>query len=114
MNISNSILFFSAASFLFYGISCLFLPHMKNEFIRFGLENKRILTGILQILGSLGLLFGYFYSPILVIISAAGLALLMILGFGVRIKIKDPIVASSPALFYAILNTYLAFRYVSL
>ncbi len=114
MNILTSILFFSAISFIFYGISCLFSTHMKNEFIRFGLEKRRILTGILQLLGGSGLIVGYVFSPILIITCSGGLAVLMLLGFGVRLKIKDPLLASSPALFYAVLNTYLFFRYLTL
>ncbi|MFD2565145.1 DoxX family protein [Aquimarina rubra] len=113
MNSITIITFFSAFSFLFYGFNCLFTEHMKNEFIRYGLEEKRSLTGILQILGGLGLIIGYFYMPILLIISAGGLALLMILGFGVRIKIKDPILPSIPSFLYAILNLYLCVKYAT-
>ncbi len=87
---------------------------MKNEFIRFGLEKRRNVTGILQILGGLGLIIGYFYFPILIAITSICLALLMLLGFGVRIKIKDPILASMPSLLYAILNLYLFLQYTSI
>jgi len=59
-------IFFSAISFLFYGFHCLFSDHMKNEFIRFGLAKRRNLTGMLQILGGLGLVIGFFYSPLLI------------------------------------------------
>ncbi|KZS38863.1 hypothetical protein AWE51_14885 [Aquimarina aggregata] len=54
-------MFFSAISFLFYESSYLLSNHMKNEFIRFGLDNKRNVTGTLQILGGLVMIIGYFY-----------------------------------------------------
>ncbi|AXT53077.1 hypothetical protein D1818_20435 [Aquimarina sp. BL5] len=111
MKLLAIIIFFSALSFLLYGFSCLLSSHMKNEFIRFGLEKKRNLTGVLQILGGLGLIVGYFYSPILISVSSGSLALLMLLGFGVRIKIKDSILASLPSLLYAILNLYIFLQY---
>ncbi len=114
MNVLTSALFFSAFSFLFYGTSCLFSNRMKNEFIRFGLEKRRTFTGILQLLGGLGLIIGYIWSPMLIVLCSGGLALLMILGFGVRLKIKDPLLASLPALLYAILNTYLFLSYLEI
>ncbi|WP_299216332.1 DoxX family protein [uncultured Aquimarina sp.] len=110
MKLLTIITFFSALSFLLYGFSCLFSNHMKNEFVRFGLEKRRNLTGVLQILGGLGLIVGYFCFPILISVSSGSLALLMLLGFGVRIKIKDPLLASMPSLLYAILNFYIFFQ----
>ncbi|MBP2830703.1 DoxX family protein [Aquimarina sp. U1-2] len=112
MHFDAIVVFISAISFLFYGISCLFSTRMKNEFIRFGLAKRRTLTGILQLIGGVGLILGYFFSPTLLILSSGGLALLMILGFGVRLKIKDPILAAIPALVYAILNIYICMAYI--
>lgn len=103
--------FFSGLSFLIYGVSCLTTLHMKNEFIRFKLPKWRVTTGILQLIGAIGLLIGYWASPLLAGISAAGLFLLMIMGFTVRIKIKDTLLASSPAFFYALINLYLSVYY---
>ncbi|WP_378175445.1 DoxX family protein [Aquimarina sp. SS2-1] len=114
INSLTLITLFSAFSFLFYGFSCLFSKHMKNEFIRFGLAKRRNITGILQILGGLGLFIGYFYLPVLAIISSGGLTLLMILGFGVRIKIRDPFLASLPSFLFAILNLYLCLKLISI
>jgi hypothetical protein len=79
---------------------------MKKEFERYGLSHFQITTGILEILGALGLLVGFKFK-ILLMISAAGLSLLMLLGFGVRIKIKDSFVQSFPAFFYMLLNFYI-------
>jgi hypothetical protein len=110
MSLLNFLLFFSAISFIFFGIGCFMAPHMKLEFLRYGLVNHRKLVGLLQVLGALGLLAGYYFSPFLVLISAGCLSLLMFLGFGVRIKIKDSIFQSTPALFYALINAYISFQ----
>jgi hypothetical protein len=79
---------------------------MKKEFKRYGLSQFQHLTGALEILGALGLLLGLKFKIILMI-SSAGLALLMFLGFGVRIKIKDSFIQSFPAFFYMLLNFYI-------
>jgi hypothetical protein len=79
---------------------------MKNEFKRFGLEKIGLTTVLLEILGALGLLVGLkFYF--LLMISSLGLALLMLAGLIVRIKLKDSIWISFPAFFYMVLNTYI-------
>jgi hypothetical protein len=112
MDISTLVTFFSGISFLFYGTACLTSPRMKSEFIRFGYGGQRVLTGYLQLLGGLGLLIGYGVgSPFLGFFSATGLCLMMIFGFGVRLKIRDSLLASSPALLYAVLNGYLGIHY---
>jgi hypothetical protein len=79
---------------------------MKNEFKRFGLEKIGLTTVLLEIIGALGLLVGLKFNPILTI-SSFGLALLMLSGLIVRIKLKDSIWISFPALFYMGLNTYI-------
>lgn len=79
---------------------------MKKEFERYGLSQFQSTTGVLEILGALGLIFGLKYRLIL-LISASGLSFLMLLGFGVRIKIKDSFVQSFPAFFYMLLNFYI-------
>jgi hypothetical protein len=108
MILINILTVFSALSFLFYGISCLLTPHMISEFERFGLAGQRRLTGLLQILGGLALLVGwYFDNYILAAIAAGGLTILMILGVGVRIKIKDSLAVSLPAILYVLINFYL-------
>ncbi|MFT5238618.1 MAG: hypothetical protein ACI840_000602 [Ulvibacter sp.] len=102
----TTLIFISAISFLFYGLNCLFSKKMFQEFKRFGLSNFQKTTGILQLLGVIGLLMGYFY-PILTLIASAGLALLMLLGFLVRLKIKDGLLASLPAFTFMLLNLYI-------
>lgn len=106
------ITFFVAFCFFGYGLSCLFSSKMVEEFKRFGLTDaQRKLTGILQVLGSLGLIIGYYFSLYLVIFSAAGLSILMLLGFITRIKIKDNFYESSPSFVFMVLNGYLAYGY---
>jgi len=103
---------FSALSFIFYGLSCLTSKRMAIEFNRFGLsKNQRNLTGVFQLLGGSGLALGYYISVPLAAISAFGLAALMFLGFGVRLKIRDSVVLSAPALMYALLNLFLGLRF---
>lgn len=79
---------------------------MKSEFIRFKLEGLGLLIILLQFLGALGLLVGLIFNPVL-LISSGGLALLMLLGLLFRIKSKDSIWDSMPALFFMILNFYI-------
>ena len=96
----------SSLSFFAYVSSYFINPHMKSEFKRFNLEKMGLLIIILQFLGAAGLLVGLEFNIIL-IISSLGLALLMLLGLAVRIKLKDSIWISLPALFYMILNAYI-------
>lgn len=86
---------------------------MKTEFKRYGLHKHRIIVGVLQLIGAIGLLLGFFYNPIIGLISALGLCILMILGFGVRLKIRDSFVQSAPALLYALINGYIFFILIS-
>ena len=108
MNTLSFLVLFSTVSFLFFGISCFFDEHIRNEFIRYGLSKHLKLVGSLQIAGAVGLGIGYFFFPILCVFSALGLAMLMVLGFAVRLKIKDSFLQSSPSFIYAVLNTYIA------
>ncbi len=106
MDLRNIVLIFSSISFLFYGISYFASTKMKSEFKRFGLEKFGAVTAILELMGGLGLIIGLKFNPVLVI-SSFGLALLMFLGVLVRIKVKDSILITLPALFYMLLNLYL-------
>lgn len=82
---------------------------MKTEFIRFGLKKYALLTIVLEIIGALGLLAGYFLDiPLLLNISAIGLTLMMFLGIIVRIRIKDGLFVILPAFFFFVLNAYIA------
>ncbi len=79
---------------------------MKKEFKRFGLEKVGLLTILLEIIGSIGLLIGLEF-PFFLLISSLGLALLMLAGLIVRIKLKDSVWVSLPAVFYLFLNAYI-------
>jgi hypothetical protein len=79
---------------------------MKKEFKRFGLEKLGLLTVILELLGAVGLLIGLKFN-ILLIIASLGLALLMFFGLIVRMRLKDNLWVSLPALFYMLLNAYI-------
>jgi hypothetical protein len=79
---------------------------MKNEFKRFGLEKFGLTTVVFEIMGASGLLIGLMYNPIL-LISSGGLSLLMFLGVLVRIKVKDGILVTLPALFFMVVNLYI-------
>ena len=96
----------SMVSFAWYGLLCLFSRRMVGEFERYGLARFRLLTGTLQLAGSLGLLAGYHWRPLL-LLSAAGLAALMVAGMITRLKIRDPIAAILPAFAFFCLNLFL-------
>ena len=96
----------SSLSFFSYAFSYFNAPHMKREFKRFGLEKIGLTTVLLEITGALGLLIGLKFHFIL-LISSLGLALLMFIGFIVRIKLKDSIWVSLPAMFFMVLNAYI-------
>ena len=103
MNFVRILIIISSVSFIFYGISYFTSTNMKNEFKRFGLEKFGASTAILEILGALGLLFGLSFHPLL-LVSSAGLTVLMLLGVIVRIKVKDGLLISTPAFIYMLLN----------
>lgn len=113
MDIPAIVTFFSGISFLGYGAALLLSRHMEEEFVRFGFSRQRTLTGYLQLLGAVGLLVGYWLAPVMAFLAATGLCLMMLFGFGVRLKIRDTVLASSPALLYALLNGYLGVYYFS-
>jgi uncharacterized membrane protein YphA (DoxX/SURF4 family) len=108
MSLLIVLILISSLSFLGYGIAYFTSPQMKSEFKRFGLEKVGTLTAILELLGAIGLLVGLKVQLIL-LISAGGLALLMFLGVATRIKVKDSLWISMPALFFLILNSYIFF-----
>jgi len=96
----------SGISFMAYGIAYFTTPHMKSEFIRFGLEKYGRLTAILEIAGAIGLVAGL-WSGYLLLLSSGGLALLMFLGVMVRIKVGDSLWALLPALAFMLLNSFI-------
>ena len=108
MSFLNILIFISSFSFIIYGIAYFTSTNMKSEFKRFGLEKLGTLTAVLELLGAFGLLVGLRFHPLL-LISAGGLAFLMLLGVAVRIKMKDSVLISLPATFYMLLNAYIFF-----
>ncbi len=105
------LIWLSALSFLFYGISYFTSQKLKDEFKRYGLAKFGPLTAVLEILGGIGLLVGL-HVPLILSVASGGLALLMLLGFGVRLKIKDGLWLSLPSFLFMLLNAYIF--YVSL
>lgn len=101
-----TIILFSAIAFIFYGYMCLMTNHMKAEFQRYGMTKFRKLTGVLELLGGIGLLVGLEFNPIL-LLSSAGLTALMLLGTIVRIKTKDPWMQIIPAFSLMLVNGYI-------
>ena len=74
--------------------------------MRFGFSAQRGLIGLLQICGALGLIGGLWF-PLLGKAGAGGLALMMFVGILVRIKIRDSLLKTTPAVLYFLVNTYL-------
>lgn len=102
----------SVASFTFYGISCFLSTRTQLEFQRYKVPQLRQLTGGLQIAGSLGIVAGHWFRPLMAF-SAGGLMLMMVYAVITRFKIRDPLYAAIPALSLALLNAYIvvtAFR----
>jgi uncharacterized membrane protein YphA (DoxX/SURF4 family) len=105
----NWIELFSAFSFILYGLLSFFSLEMKKEFIRWNISQFRIIVGIAQLIGGIGLIIG-FYIPVFTLLSSFGLTILMLLGFILRIMVKDGLVKSLPSLFYIIINSIIFFN----
>ena len=110
MTLLTLLTWFSSLSFIYFGINCFYSKFIIAEFIRYKLPEFRKTTGVLQLIGAAGLLIGFYYNPTLLLISSIGLALLMLAGFSVRMKIKDNFVKSSPAFIFAVINLFIAFK----
>ncbi|PQJ22514.1 MULTISPECIES: DoxX family protein [Nonlabens] len=114
MKTFDLLLYFTIVSFVFFGITCLFSSHMRLEFTRFGLSMlQRLLTGVLQLIGAAGLIVGIFNTYI-GIAASAGLSLLMLAGFMVRVKIKDGVYKSSPALIFMVLCGIICYKFIDM
>ncbi|HMB98232.1 MAG TPA: DoxX family protein [Balneolaceae bacterium] len=104
----------NALFFFFYGFQSLNSHMMIEEFKRFGLSNsQRKLTGILQLLGAAGLLLGL-TAPFFGVLSAGGFAVMMLVAFAVRLKIKDSVIQSLPSLIFMMMNLWLAYSFYHL
>jgi hypothetical protein len=100
-------------AFYGYGVSCVAYGHMVAEFERYGLQRFRKLTGYLQILGATGLLVGLALSPFIGLLAAVGLSVQMLLGLGVRLRIRDGWTQCLPAFLFMWINAGLAFGFAS-
>ena len=109
---TTAALVISSASFAWYGIGCLVSEQMVPEFERYRLGKFRIITGVLQVAASIGLIAGYFYRPLL-LVSATGLATMMFLAVLVRLRIRDPLYLAIPALVLGCINAFIVWSTVS-
>jgi hypothetical protein len=100
-------------AFLVYGLCCIFSGHMVVEFERYRLARFRMLTGYLQILGAIGLLVGFLLSPAAGLMAALGLSLQMLLGFGVRLLIRDSFLQCLPSFGFMLINAGLVIGFVN-
>ncbi|WP_299667396.1 DoxX family protein [uncultured Polaribacter sp.] len=110
MDLLTLLIYFSSLAFIYFGINCFYSKFIIAEFERYRLPMYRKLIGVLQLIGAAGLLIGYYFSPIILLLSSIGLFLLMLAGFLVRIKIKDNFIKSSPAFTFAALNLFIALK----
>lgn len=102
------LIWISSISFLFYGFNYFISAQLQQEFVRYRLQKFGPLTAVLEILGAVGLLVGLILPPVL-IFASGGLALLMLLGFGVRMKIRDGFWLSMPSFLFMLLNGYICY-----
>ena len=99
----------SILAFGWYGTITLVSADMVPEFERYGMGRLRVLTAWLQIAGSLALLAGFVFRPLL-LLGATGFTAMMLLAVLVRIKIRDPIHMMIPAFLLMCLNLFLLLR----
>ncbi len=88
------------------GLGCFFSAYLQAEFRRYRLEAQCRLVGALQCAAAVGLIAGIFL-PWIGQAAAGGLALMMLVALGVRVRIKDGLVQMLPATGYLALNAYL-------
>lgn len=93
---------FSGASHLIYGILALVDPFYKEEFVRFGFSDYRILIAVTQSLAGGALLLGFYRFTQY---SSALLAVMMTGAFITRLVIHDDLLQSTPAFVYMFVNS---------
>lgn len=109
--ISLFIVLATALGFFIYGLQVFLSPFTKREFQRFGMTVfQRNSTGLLQILGAIALVCGIVY-PVLGFMAALGFTMMMCAAMLVRIKLRDTIVESLPALVLLVSNIWLCFSF---
>lgn len=93
----------SVIAFLFYGAACLFSKALVAEFERYRLARFRVVVGLLEIAGAVGLIAGQFFAPF-TWMASAGLCALMACGLWARWRIRDPWPAMLPAFVLGLAN----------
>lgn len=99
-------------SFLVYGGRCLYAEEMVQEFKRWGVPRLRYVTGSLEVLGALGLIVGQ-WMPWIGFLAAAGLSVLMLCGVFVRIRIRDTLLQTLPAVVFLIVSVLVTSRFAN-
>ena len=105
--------FFCAVSFFAFGLSCFTAAYMRREFARYGLARFRVMTGVLQLLGALGVSIGLWHA-LIGMAAALGLSLLMLAGFVTRLRIRDSALQCLPSFAYMLLCAWLSLEYRAL
>ena len=96
----------SSVAFLLYGASLFGARAMVAEFERYRLAPYRTLVGALEMAAGAGLLAGLRFRPLL-LLSAGGLAAMMLGGVVVRLRVGDPLVSAIPAVLLLGLNLFI-------
>ena len=96
----------SSVAFLVYGASLFGSRAMEAEFERYHLAAYRTLTGALEMAAGAGLLAGLRYRPLL-LLSAGGLAAMMLGAIVVRLRVRDPLLSVIPAAVLLCLNLFI-------
>jgi hypothetical protein len=110
MKLLTALTWLSGLSFIYFGIGCFISDFIISEFNRYGLAKFRTFTGLLQLLGAVGLLIGVYFNPKILLFASLGLGVLMICGFIVRIKISDSFIKCLPSFSFAVLNLFIALK----
>ncbi len=93
--------------FLGYGLLCVLSAGMVEEFQRYGLGRFRFIVGWLEVAGALGLGVG-FAVPLITVLSATGLAVLMLFAVLARMRVRDTLLQTAPALVLLLVNLFIA------
>ena len=112
MEVNKIIIIFTAISFIIYGLSSFQSRRMASEYKRWGFEKSRSIIGFFQLIGGLGLILGFKYQSIL-LASSIGIAVMMFFAIIVRLKIKDSLIETLPALTYLLLASIICLLYTS-
>ena len=96
----------SIVAFAWHGVALIWTQAMAADFARYGLGHQRALAGAFHLAGSAGLLLGLWVRPLLPF-AAGGLALLMLIAIGFRLKVRDPLPTILPAIAFCAVNVFL-------